>query len=180
MSQLSLLALCYRLHCPGHWTALGSEEPWPKCCRRDFRGASVGGMCRLDMLVSWIIAQPTCILWLLLMQNWCVSIRTQQQETKPWHQNGEEAMERLSGLRLETAWRRRHKCSGCCMALQLLPCMVTAYHVPSAARLISRAWAGGERKRLCHGPGKSWASPAPWRKQRRDIRGKGETKTFSS
>lgn len=44
-------------------------------------------------------------------------------ETKLWQQKGQEAMGRLSGLRLETA-QRRCKCSCCCLALQLLPCMV--------------------------------------------------------
>lgn len=135
-------------------------------------------MCRLDVLVPRIIAQPTCVLWILLIQDWCLSSRTQQQETKRWHRYGEEAMERLSGLRLETAQRRRHKCSGCSMALQFFSCMVTAYCVPSAARPMSHVWAGGARRRPRHGPGMSWAPPAPWRKQRRDVRGKVGWKHF--
>lgn len=139
------------------------------CCRMGFKGASVGSVYRLDMLVTWITAQLSCILWLLLVQRWCLKCGTQEQETQPWHQNGEEGMERLGGPRLETAQSNSCKYSGCCRALQLLPCTVTSNRIQSAASLSKCPWAGGDRKRLCQGSGKPWAPPAPWRE-----RGEGE------
>lgn len=79
-------------------------------------------------------------------------------------------------LRLETAQKRRCKCSGCCLALQLLPCMVIPRNIMADQPCLG--WRA--HREAVPGLWDVLSSPSPMEEREERLTGKGGMETFLS